>query len=342
MSKNHVARLNGAELGNIWTSYMSDSMAVCVLTRFSETAEDPEVRNILQFALDLSKKHIGVLKEIFQRENCPIPVGFEEKDMNLNAPRLFSDTFFLVYLQNMSRMGLGIYSIALPIMAREDVRDYYRKCVASSADLNVKLTKLMLKKGIYTRAPYVTVPNQVAFINDQHYKAGWLGKQRPLTSQEMTNVSLSLLTNVFSKVLLSGYAQVAKVEKVRRYMFKGANIAAKQIEILSGLLHESDLSAPPTWDSEVTESTVAPFSDKLMMFHSRVLTQAGIANYGGSISMSMRHDLAPIYTKMAAELGKFGDKGLSLMIENRWLEEPPRAPDRTALTKKGQDHSRDS
>lgn len=35
-----------------------------------------------------------------------------------------------------------------------------------------------------------------------------------------------------------------------------------------------------------------------------------------------------------AELGKFGDKGLSLMIENRWLEEPPRAPDRTALTKK--------
>ncbi|HEU5140582.1 MAG TPA: DUF3231 family protein [Bacillales bacterium] len=151
MSKKEIVRLSGAELGNIWTSYMSDSMAVCVLTRFSETAEDPEVQNILKYALDLSKKHIQVLKDIFRRENCPIPVGFEEKDMNLNAPRLFSDTFFLVYLQNMSRMGLGIYSIALPAIAREDVRDYYHKCVASSADLNVKLTKLMLKKGVYKR-----------------------------------------------------------------------------------------------------------------------------------------------------------------------------------------------
>jgi hypothetical protein len=156
----------------------------------------------------------------------------------------------------------------------------------------------------------------------------------------MTNIFQSLISNVFSKVLITGYSQVAQSEEVTNFMLKGKKIASKHIEVLSSILHESDLSAPPTWDSEITESTVSPFSDKLMMFNSRVLSQAGILNYGAAISMSMRHDLTPTFTRLSAELGKFGDEGLSIMIENQWLEEPPRDADRNTLAKKGIDKSK--
>lgn len=337
MNKKEVVRLNGAEIGNLWTSYMSDSMAIAILKVFLNHAKDNKVRDVLEFALDLAQKHVDEITEIFRYENHPIPKGFTQKDINPNAPRLFSDTFYLIYLQNMARMGLGAYSIALPVMARSDVKKYYQECVASSADLTDKITNVMLDKGIYTRAPYISVPDETGFIQKQDYKDGIFGKHRPLTAQEMTNVFLTLLTGVFSKVLLSGYSQVAQSEEVRNYMLQGKKIADKHIEVLGSILHQSELSAPPTWDSEITESTISPLSDKIMMFHSRILSQAGILNYGTGISMAMRHDLIPTYTRLSAELGKYGDKGLNIMIENEWLEEPPRAADRDALAKKRKD-----
>ncbi|WP_227940113.1 DUF3231 family protein [Alkalihalobacillus deserti] len=53
-----------------------------------------------------------------------MPQWFKE-DVNLNAPALFSDTFYLVYLRNMSRVGMQAYSAALPGVARADIRDFY-------------------------------------------------------------------------------------------------------------------------------------------------------------------------------------------------------------------------
>ncbi|WP_090235468.1 DUF3231 family protein [Lentibacillus halodurans] len=61
-----------------------------------------------------------------------MPEGFTENDVDLDAPRLFSDTFALIYLQNMARLGLVAYSFALPLMAQKDTLNFYQKCLDSS------------------------------------------------------------------------------------------------------------------------------------------------------------------------------------------------------------------
>ncbi|WP_090235473.1 DUF3231 family protein [Lentibacillus halodurans] len=61
-------RLTSAELANLWTSYMNDSMAICVIKHFLANAQDKDVIPILKYALDLSQKHINEVSEIFQRE----------------------------------------------------------------------------------------------------------------------------------------------------------------------------------------------------------------------------------------------------------------------------------
>jgi hypothetical protein len=71
------------------------------------------------------------------------------------------------------------------------------------------------------------------------------------------------------------------------------------------------------------DSTVSPFSDKLMMFHTRVLSLASIANYGTSIAASSRHDLAVTYSRLLMEFGHYGDDGSNIMIQNKWMEQPP-------------------
>jgi len=53
---------------------------------------------LLQQTADLSNKHIEELTIIFNQEKLTIPEGFTDKDVNINAPRLFIDDFYLGYL----------------------------------------------------------------------------------------------------------------------------------------------------------------------------------------------------------------------------------------------------
>nr|WP_299833927.1 DUF3231 family protein [uncultured Metabacillus sp.] len=85
--------------------------------------------------------------------------------------------------------------------------------------------------------------------------------------------------NVLGIATLIGFSQVAKSKDVANFMVCGKEIVAKHVEIFSSILREDDLPVPMTWDSEVTTSTVAPFSDKLMMFQTTALISIGMGYY---------------------------------------------------------------
>lgn len=136
---------------------------------------------------------------------------------------------------------------------------------------------------------------------------------------------------VMQKALLLGFSQVAQANDVRDYLIRGNQLTSKHVEIFSSLLHEDNLPSPPLWDSEVTNVTTAPFSDKLMMFHAGVLTQTAVAFYGAALAVSMRRDLATQYTRLTAEMEQYGEDGANILINHGWLEQPPTADDRAAL-----------
>jgi hypothetical protein len=323
--------LTAAEVSNLWNSYMNDSMAKCVLKHFLSKVEDIEVRPLIQYALELAQNHVHTVTEILKNEKHPIPHGFTDEDLDAAAPRLFTDIFFLLYLHNMSSNGLKAYSLALSLVTRPDIVEFYSECLASSKELNVRASQIMLSKGIYSRSPFIPTPEKVEFIAKQSYLEGLFEGTRPLDAVEITNIYSCLLSNILGKVLLTGFCQVAESQKVREYMYRGIKIAVKHIETFGSLLKKDNLPSLRTWDSEVTVSKVPPFSDKLMMFHTRILSSAGIANYGVSMSTSMRHDLGVNYGRLMAEFGHYGDDGLNLMINNKWLEQPPLAADRKEL-----------
>jgi hypothetical protein len=126
---------------------------------------------------------------------------------------------------------------------------------------------------------------------------------------------------------------VAQSQQVREYMVRGKDIASKHIEVFSSLLHEDDLPSPMSWDAEVMNSTVAPFSDKLMMFHIGVLVASGIGHYGAGLSTSSRRDLSAHYTRLSAEIAQYTEDGANIMIDNGWMEQPPQAEDRKELAR---------
>ncbi|MEH7748464.1 DUF3231 family protein, partial [Neobacillus drentensis] len=97
------------------------------------------------------------------------------------------------------------------------------------------------------------------------------------------------------------------------------------------IFREEKLNSPISWQSHVTSSTTAPFSDKWMMYQIQLSTQVAIAFYGAALSVTSRRDLGEKYVALTSELLRYAEDGANLMIDNGWLEEPPKASDRRKL-----------
>lgn len=324
-------RLTSVEIGPLWLDYMSDSMAVCTLQYFLAKAKDQDVRPLIQFALSLSEQHVQAIAEIFKQEGMAVPAGFSSEDVDVQAPPLFTDIFYLRYLRHLSAAGMTAYALGLNLAARSDVRQYFSHCIDSSKELSDKVTQTLLSKGVYIRAPYIPIPKQVQFVESPGFMGSILGENRPLNALELSHLFTNISTNAMGRVVLLGFAQVAKSQAVREFFLRGQDIAQKHIEVFSSLFRQDDLSAPATWDSEVTDSTIAPFSDKLMMQQATLLIAMSMANYGAALGASTRVDVAAEYGRLMAEIAQFGEDGAQIMIKHGWLEQPPQAADRKEL-----------
>lgn len=326
-------RLTAAEMSSLWFQYINDTLAVCVNKYFLEKVEDTEVRPIIEWTLHIAKNNLSMMEDIFTKEKFPVPIGFTDQDVNLQAPKLFSDTFILIYLQHMAILAMRSNNAALGLATRPDVVTFHKRVLNAGVDGLDKTRELMLKQGTYVRPPYISTPDEVDFVEKQHFLGGFFGKKRSITSMEITHLFFNIQTNAIGKALITGFAQTSQNKEVKQYLLRGKHLSQKYIEIFSDFLVKEDLPAPMGWDSAVSDSTTSVFSDKLIMFHVSAMIAAGIGNFGMAIATSPRRDLGLKYESLIPEISLYAEDGANIMIKNGWMEEPPQADDRENLTK---------
>ena len=328
----HSAPLTSAELANLWSQYMNDTLSICFLKHSIINLKDAEIKEILEFALRIAESHVEKIDEFLNQAKYPLPKGFTvERDVNLSAPPLFTDTFMLVYMHVMTLLGLTGYAGALGSSTRSDQISYYIQCNKETMDLYERTVHLMLEKGIYSRPPRLNSPNQVDFVKSQSYLTGWFGKRRPLNAMEISGITYNMQKTTAKVVLELGFAQVCQSKELQKYFDRGKIICKKHFGALSSILTRDNLSAPTSWISEVTNSTVSPFSDKLMLYHIVFIVSAAVGFYGAGLSLSQRRDIAILYTGLIAEMGLYAEDGAELLIKNGWFEQPPLADDKEDL-----------
>jgi hypothetical protein len=327
----YTEKLTAAELGKLWATYMGNSMSICVLRYFLQHIEDRDIQDVVEEGLRLTEQFTQSIHDIFIRENHPIPIGFSEEDVNLAAPRLFEDELYLHYLKYAGKAGMSLYGIAVPLMVRSDVRDFFTNCLISTVKLINDVNDLLAAKGFLIKPPYIPVPEKIDFVKKQGYLNGFFGDARPINSLEITHLYDNVQNTAVSKALLTGFSQAAKLDQVRNYFIRGKEIVSKQIDVLSKLLHNEDLPAHPYLDHLVTDSTTSPFSDKLMMCHKLDMFAMRIRTYANAMSFSARHDLAAVFGRYIVVVGNYVEDGANIMIDHGWLEQPPQAADRDEL-----------
>lgn len=330
--KTDKSNLTIAEMGKLWATYSGNTMGYCVVSYYLKHVDDPDIKKVLDYALDLTQIYIQELKTLFIQENFPIPVGFTNEDVNLDAPRLFKDEFYLYYLQYIGKAGMSIYSAAIPIVTRKDIRDFFVKALSDTVELLCKVNDILKSKGMLMNAPVMPSPKKVDFINDQSYLKGYLGDVRPLHGLEVAHLYDNINNDVTSKALIIGFNQGAKQKKVRKFLERGGDINKKHIERLSKKLNEDNLPAPSLLDHLVTSSTFPAFSDKLMVFHKIDMFSMKIREYANGASLNGRRDIGAMYAQCLLDVSLYVEDGANIMIENGWMEQPPETLDRDHLS----------
>lgn len=327
----HCPKLTSAEISMLWSTYIGDSMANCVLRHFSQTCEDDDIKPILEYAIKSANEHIDLIAELFTKEGIPIPNGFGEQDINLHAKKLFSDVTYMRYLHHMGRTGLNSYSLAKSISARKDIRSLFKHFYDQTESMYDQNVELMQEKGMFIRAPYISYPDKIEYITDKKFLGGLIGRPRPLLAVEIAHIGINVEVANVGKTILLGFSQVAQSKKLSDYFKDGYELGKKMVEDFMIKLKEDDDSYPSTWDSTISSSTEAPFSDKLMLFHTNAQSAIGIGDFGLAIAASVRKDLALTYEGYLIRLGSYAEDGAKLLIEHGWFEKPPQSLDRESL-----------
>lgn len=321
-------RLTSAEITNLWIHYIRETMAVCVSKYVLKCVNDTEITSTFQLALKLSNGHIDTLKNIFTKEKFPIPIGFTDKDVNLKAPPLFTDKFWLIYIYGMSMHGCSLYSLAFNSSSRRDIRDFYYQCMNDSMDLYNTSIDVLISKGIYEKSPYFTTPEKVGYITNLSYATDVFGTQRPLNTIESGNIFFNLKKTNLQKGLMLGFSKVSKSKEIRKFLEKGMQVTNKHIGLFSSILKENNLRTPQSLEAEITDSEIAPFSEKLMLFHAGILFNMAVSYYSYAAVPSMRADLIVHCETAISRDFKILAQFMHLLIKNNWQEEPPVSDDR--------------
>jgi hypothetical protein len=322
------------EMGKLWATYVGNSMSNKILQYFLKNVEDEDIKTLVENGLALTVDFMQTIEKFFKGENFPIPVGFTQEDVNLGAPRLFEDQFYVHYLKYAAKAGLSLYAIAIPLVMREDIREFFIHCNETTTILLGQLNNVLIEKGYIMKPPAIPVPQRVDFIKKENYLNGFFGDVRELHALEITHLYDNIENNITSKALLIGFSQVAKREKVRQFFIRGKAITDREVQQFQDKLHKENLPFPSQIDHLVTESTYSPFSDRLMVFHKVDMFSIKIRSFANSMAVNGRRDIGLMYLKALSEVALFVEDGANIMIENGWMEQPPKAIDRDQLSAK--------
>ena len=236
-------------------------------------------------------------------------------------------------MKNLTRIHLTLNVFNLNLSIRPDISAFYVQVVEWIIQVRTQLSDLMISKGVLPRPPYLTSAPETERVHDPGFLAGFLGEKRPLLTIEVANLFHNALGNEVGKVLLMGFRQVARRREVQDYLEKGMQMADNIVRELQQITRDEHVYMTLIFDEDITASTEAPFSDRLVMAMVQILNSVGIGVMGASMGVSPRHDLTAMYVKFMAEIGAYAEEGAKIMMANDWLEEPPQVLDREKLAR---------
>jgi hypothetical protein len=331
--------ITSSELGVLWLTYQEKTMILRMLEYFIEKADDEKAKKIMTGVYNDIVPYVEKIKEIFQTEGAVIPVGFTIEDVNKEVPKLYDNGFDIMFVRLLQEISMGLHTLNINMVYREDIVLLFKDLTSITQHYYNSCTQYLIEKGLMARSPYVTMPKSVGFVKESTYLAGMnpfgkLNNKRTLNTIEVAYIYHGIESNVTGLQLITGFAQCATNSEVKKFCTKGAEIAKSFIKEMSETFLEDGVQIPTTSGGNATRSTVAPFSDKLMMYSISMFCSFSIGGNMIGSAFSVRNDLAAKMSLFTKDIFEYAHQGAKIMIKNGWMEEPPQMEERKSLLKK--------
>lgn len=319
-------RLTASELANLWVSYLDNDLKAKVVEYLARVAEDKEIKQLLEDALEHARNHLRVITRIYEKMRCPLPQALSGADVDLHSPRLFTDEFALIILENIAESRIEGYGTALGMATSPDILDFFYQAQKEPAAILTKTIRLALARDYFLIPPQIPAPEKGFRTKSQNFITGLLSRPRPLTAIEISHVFVGLKKNSYRRIYLDGFSRTAEHKDVRRYLERGRDIAAKHLDIFSRILAQNNLPAAPYPDAVLAGPQARPFSDRLMMQYVSVSNVINANDYGKALTVvGTSPKLGIDFARLQMEILTYARDGMNIVIRRGWFEEPPQA-----------------
>ena len=327
--------ISSSELATLWMTYQQKTMIQRILEHFIEAADDDTAKEILQDTHAHVLSYVDRITGILESEGAVIPIGFTEKDVNKGVPKLFDNHFDIMFLRLLKEISMGLHTLHLSMSHRKDLILLYKDMSVFTQGVYDKCVDYLQERDVLPSPPSVTMPQAIVFADGPSYMSGFnlFSEKRALNTVEVSFLYLAIESNIFGMQLMTGFAQVANEPEVKKYFAKGKELSKKIVSDFTGVLIQSDIQPPSTWGAKATDSTVSPFSDKLMMYCTSLFCNFGLGSHAVGTAFSLRSDLPLKLVDKSKDILTYGQDGGKLMAKNGWLEQPPSMEDRNKLIK---------
>ncbi|MDQ0351476.1 hypothetical protein J2R98_001290 [Alkalibacillus filiformis] len=317
--------LVSSEIGTLWMTYQQKTMSLRMLEYFIKKADDEEARKIMVNIYEQIEPYVEQIVTIFQEENLPIPTGFTSVDVNEDVPKLYDNGFDIMLLRLIKEISTGMHTLNLAMSYREDITKFYRELSIITQKCYEDCTQYLLDKGLIAKAPYVAIEQTVEYVSDTNYLGGLnpFSEKRPLSTVEIAHLYHGIDSNKIGLQMIKGFAQCAEEEDVKKYFDKGIKLAKKIVDDLSKFLEDGYIQVPGTDGGNVTTSSVAPFSDKLMLYCVNLFCGFSIGGSSLGTSFSLRNDIPARMSYLMKDIFSYAHEGAKIMIKYGWMEESP-------------------
>ncbi|MFC7061077.1 DUF3231 family protein [Halobacillus seohaensis] len=314
--------LTAAEIHNLMTSYMTNTMASVVTADVLKKAEDPGVREMLELGLQIANKEVEGAEYFLTSDNRPLPEPFTKRDIQLPNTKYFSDNFVVLLKYKLGQDALNVYALSLSSSINPEVCTFYKKLMNETADLVEKCIGLIINSGMHQ--PLIHIPRDTGLdkVEDQDFLWNSIGGNRPLSAPEVLQITSNYYSTEVLREIFRSFSKT-KNKELKNHFERGKKLCAKQLEAMQGKLEKDELPQLPTWESEVDTEGEAPFSERLMLFKTSMMAGAAGGRFGTSASATLRKDIGTTFLKLMAETLLFAEDTGNILIKYRMLDEPP-------------------
>ncbi|OIK13342.1 DUF3231 family protein [Bacillus sp. MUM 13] len=319
-------KMSSAELGILWMTYHKKTMILRMVEYFIEKSDDQKAKALMQGMVKKLNPAVDEITIMLQNDGAAVPIGFTKEDVNLEAPKLYEHGFDIMFCRILKEISMGMYVLHTTLSYREDIIMFYKKLTDITQNYYNLFTQYLLENRLLPTPNYTEMPKSNEYITDSSYMKGTnlFGHKRPLNTVEFGLLFHSLETNITGMQLMKSFAQCATDAEAKKYFTKGKNLTKEIIKGTENILLENNIHPAATTGGEVTTSTIAPFSDKMMLFCTNLLGGFSLGSQGFANAFVLRNDIIAKSAIYAKDVYEFGLEGAKLMMSKGWMAEPPK------------------